>query len=223
MLSRTDPFRSFLPPRRTPRTAIRALPTHGTAWPGLRYLLAALLAGLLALGLQGQVAINTTGAPPTDNAMLDISHTSRGLLVPRMTRAQRMALPGPVPGLLVYQTDSVTTDPRGFYYYDMLTAIGGWKHLAWGPGQWQLGGNAGTTNADFLGSINNEPLVFRTHGQERGRLSADGELQLYYSAAPAGPTGLVHVQGAVKLNGGSNVNPVPEGTMRYTAGPGTRG
>src|SRR5690606_11223686 len=150
------------------RTVARALPA---ARPGLRYLLAALLAGALALGLQGQVAINTTGAAPGGNAMLDISHTSRGLLVPRMTRAQRMVLPGPVPGLLVYQTDSVTTDPRGFYYYDMLTAIGGWKHLAWGPGQWQLGGNAGTTNADFLGSMNNEPLVFRISGNERGRLS----------------------------------------------------
>src|SRR5690606_13838570 len=54
------------------------------------------------------------------------------------------------------------------------------------------------------------------------RLSADGELQLYYNGAPAGPTGLVHVQGGVKLNGGSNA--AEQGTMRYTAGPaGTRG
>lgn len=214
MFPRTAPF----PPARPalpPRTARLALPARAAA---LRLLLAALLAGALALGLSAQVAINTTGAPPQGNAMLDISHASRGLLVPRMTRFQRTSIPAPAPGLLVYQTDSITTDPRGFYYYDMQTAIGGWKHLAWGPAQWQLGGNTGTTTADFIGSLNDAPLVFRIAGYEHGRLAADGSLQLYYSAPPVGPTGLVHVEGAVKLNGGSLG--ATKGTIRYTPGPG---
>ena len=44
-------------------------------------------------------------------AMLDLTATNRGLLIPRMTQAQRLAISLPAQGLLVYQTDGTT----GFY------------------------------------------------------------------------------------------------------------
>jgi len=44
--------------------------------------------------------------------MLDISGTSKGLLIPRMTASQRNAITLPANALLVYQTDNTT----GFYY-----------------------------------------------------------------------------------------------------------
>jgi hypothetical protein len=209
------------PARRTPRAVALALPARPqAAWP--RLLAAALLALAAACSLRAQVAINTTGAPPAGNAMLDLQSTTLGLLIPRMTAAQRTSLstfaPGPpsatLDGLLVYQTDSVGFTPRGFYYYDNSTPTVGWRHIAWGGPNWVLGGNAGTTAANFLGTLNNMPLVFDTHSQERGRVAATGEFQLYYTAAPA-PTELMEVQGGIKLDGGSEaVN--HEGTIRYT-------
>ncbi len=85
-----------------------------------------LFATLLLLGIQSYaqtgVAINTTGADPDTSAMLDVSSTTKGLLIPRMTQEQRTTIALPAKGLLVYQNDSI----EGFYYYDGLA----WTNLA---------------------------------------------------------------------------------------------
>ena len=77
-----------------------------------------LFATLLLLGIQTfaqtGVAINTTGNEPDTSAMLDVSTTEKGLLIPRMTEAQRTAIALPAKGLLVYQNDGT----EGFYYFD---------------------------------------------------------------------------------------------------------
>lgn len=52
----------------------------------------------------GQVGINTT--TPNAKSALDITSTSKGLLPPRMTEAQRNAITSPVPaGLVVWCID----------------------------------------------------------------------------------------------------------------------
>ncbi|CAN5155688.1 hypothetical protein BH09BAC5_BH09BAC5_26400 [soil metagenome] len=43
--------------------------------------------------------------------------------------------------------------------------------------KWSLDGNT-TSNGDFLGTINNEPLIFRTNNTEVMRLKPDGNLRL---------------------------------------------
>lgn len=53
------------------------------------------------------VAINTDGQQPDPSAMLDVKSTNKGLLIPRMTSAQRNAIVSPAKGLLVYQTDTL--------------------------------------------------------------------------------------------------------------------
>jgi hypothetical protein len=55
-----------------------------------------------------QVSINTTGASSDTSAMLDISSTSRGLLIPRMSSTQMNAIYLPATGLTIYNTDSNT-------------------------------------------------------------------------------------------------------------------
>ena len=75
----------------------------------------ALMTGVLAgnqLTAQG-VAVNATGAAADTSAMLDVSSTTKGILVPRMTASQRLAIPLPATGLLVYQTDG----SAGYYSY----------------------------------------------------------------------------------------------------------
>jgi hypothetical protein len=58
--------------------------------------------------LHAQVAINTDASLPDGSAMLDIKSTARGLLMPRMTSAQRTAIVSPADGLMVYDTNTKT-------------------------------------------------------------------------------------------------------------------
>lgn len=217
-----------LPFRKRPAAIAVAAPPARAPWRALPWLFAALLGLAAATGLRAQVAINSTGAAPNTgggHSILDISSLTKGLLIPRMTEQQRVNLStaGPnsaaaLDGLLVYQTDSVGIAGRGFYYYDFSTPVVGWKHIGWGGETWKLGGNAGTTAANFLGTLNNQPLVFRINNFERGRLSASGELQLYYNTPAPAPNELVEVQGAIRLTGGNAAatGPLSEGTIRYT-------
>lgn len=54
------------------------------------------------------VSINTTANPPNTNSMLDISSNSKGLLIPRLSTAQRtgMGLAAADEGMTVYDTDT---------------------------------------------------------------------------------------------------------------------
>ena len=54
---------------------------------------------------------------PDSSAALEIKDSARGLLLPRMTMAQRLAISKPATGLLVYQTDNTI----GLWYYDGST------------------------------------------------------------------------------------------------------
>src|SRR5688500_9331210 len=52
----------------------------------------------------GQVSINTTAAPPAASSMLDISSTTSGILIPRMTTSERDAIGTPATGLMIFNT-----------------------------------------------------------------------------------------------------------------------
>lgn len=78
-----------------------------------------------------QVAIGT--ATPHASAQLDITSTVRGLLMPRMTAAQRTAIATPAEGLLVFQTDA----PEGAYLY----ISGSWTQISTGLGSGSQAGN----------------------------------------------------------------------------------
>jgi hypothetical protein len=84
----------------------------------------------------GQMAIN--GETPASTAALDITSTSRGLLIPRMTTSQRNAISSPATGLMVWNTDDTTlnqytgntwrgmvsTNPNGVINYTAPTQTG---------------------------------------------------------------------------------------------------
>lgn len=120
------------------------------------------------------VGINSTGAAPNASAMLDIVSTSGGLLVPRMTAAQKTAITTPATGLLIYQTDA-GTQGIGFYFYNGTA----WVPFSTNNGGWGLQGNAGTASAtNFLGTTDAVDFVTKTNGTERMRIFSTGDISI---------------------------------------------
>ena len=72
-----------------------------------------ILFGSMSIFAQG-VAINTDGSAANNSAILDASSISKGVLIPRMSLADRNSIASPATGLLIYQTDNTP----GFYFYD---------------------------------------------------------------------------------------------------------
>lgn len=50
---------------------------------------------------------------PNPSAALDISDSTKGILIPRMTKSKRSAIQNPAEGLMIYQID----DTSGFWFY----------------------------------------------------------------------------------------------------------
>jgi hypothetical protein len=74
-----------------------------------------------------QIGINATNTPPSSSAMLDVSSTTKGVLLPRMTTAQRNALPLTL-GLTVFDTNT-----NSYWYYTgtawtQINTDGGWSN-----------------------------------------------------------------------------------------------
>jgi len=73
--------------------------------------------------LFAQTGIGTTS--PNASAKLEIAATDKGLLIPRMTIAQRGSISLPANGLLIYQTDGVV----GFYVNTGTAASPVWTRI----------------------------------------------------------------------------------------------
>lgn len=89
------------------------------------------------VNLHAQVAVNTDGSLPDNSAILDIKSTSKGLLAPRMTFAQRNAIVNPAAGLTIFQTDGV----KGYYFNNGTPASPVWSLVGANAGQWLNNGS----------------------------------------------------------------------------------
>jgi trimeric autotransporter adhesin len=66
-----------------------------------------------SLSAIAQVSINNDNAAPHASAMLDVKSTNKGMLVPRMTTAQRNNIAAPATGLFVFDSDL-----NRFYFFN---------------------------------------------------------------------------------------------------------
>ncbi len=103
------------------------------------------------------VGIGTTA--PDASAILDLVSNSKGLLIPRMSEAQRVAIFQPKQGLLVYQNDGTP----GFYYNrSTIPAIPNWSMITEGENLWSRtlanNNNISNDNAGNLGIGTTNPL-----------------------------------------------------------------
>gem|GEM_PF-1141136 len=73
-----------------------------------RMLMCGLVLTTCHIGLAQNVGINNDGSVPDPSAILDLKSTTSGLLIPRMDSVNRVAIPNPANGLMVYDTGTNT-------------------------------------------------------------------------------------------------------------------
>ena len=97
--------------------------TNSLEVSGTTTILVSTAASTLQLNSASQVQIGSTNADikvnptATGSAVAEITSTTKGFLIPRMTRTQRNAITGPGAGLLIYQTDG----DQGLKYFTGTT------------------------------------------------------------------------------------------------------
>lgn len=89
-------------------------------------LFVAFMAHAVFIHAQTNISINATGVVAHPSAILDVSSTNSGLLLPRMTHDQKMAIVNPANGLMIYQIGG----GDGIWYYDTSSNGGEWVALS---------------------------------------------------------------------------------------------
>lgn len=147
---------------------------------------------------QQNVSISDISTTPHASSVLDVSSSTKGLLIPRVAlTAINVSTPigsTPLTSLLVYNTATAGTAPNnvtpGYYYWDGTK----WCRFDTGNnvGDWELLGNAGTNASDnFLGTTDNVDLVFRTNNTEKVRVLSGGNVGI----GEINPQRLLHMKG----------------------------
>ncbi len=127
---------------------------------------------LFVLLMQAQNNVGIGVASPDPSSLLELNATDKGLLIPRLTTAQRTAIANPAEALLVYDTDF-----KCFYYY----SSGTWISLC------SLSGVTGATGQQGLAGAT-------------GPIGAVGPTGVAGATGPQGVTG-IGVTGATGLQG----------------------
>src|SRR6185436_5487117 len=129
-----------------------------------------LLTVLFMAKIQAQQNVGIGTASPDASALLHINSATKGILIPKMTTAQKNALVSPAFGLMIFQTDSVT----GLYYNSGTSGSPVWDRMVTSKSTWQLGGNAGTIpGTHFVGTTDVSDLRFRINNVHAGLIDAD--------------------------------------------------
>ncbi|MGR3810671.1 hypothetical protein [Jiulongibacter sp. NS-SX5] len=129
------------------------------------------------------VGIGTT--EPDNSAILDLSSSDKGLLLPRMSLENRTKIEKPAKGLIVYQTDFMS----GLYIYNgqQWSSLGNTEaKLTADNSVWGTSGNTGLdASTAFIGTIDNTPLVFKVNDVNSGKIDPQrGNLFFGFKAAP---------------------------------------
>jgi len=129
-----------------------------------KYVLSAIVIAFLTVYAEtfAQVGIGTTN--PDASSMLDIQSTTKGVLIPRMTTAQRTAISA-VTGLLVF--DATT---QSFWFYN-----GAWVELATGG---ILIDTDGDTRIEVEKTADEDKIRFTTLGTEKMTIDKDGNTRI---------------------------------------------
>ncbi len=103
-----------------------------------------------------RIAINSDGSTPDSSAMLDIKSSHGGLLIPRLTTAERTNINNPAPGLVVYDKET-----KSFWFYtgsDWMEVLSGFVSA--------LSDNDADTRIEVEQTTDEDKIRFTTGGTE---------------------------------------------------------
>ena len=143
---------------------------------------------------QGNVGIGTN--TPDPSSILEMNSNNQGVLVPRLTTVQRLAVSNPANGLLVYDTDISC-----FFFYSAV--LPGWENLC-------SAGPSGINCWDLNGNATNDP------GED---VNGDGLFNSQDCQGPPGPVGLTGPAGTQGVPGPTG----PQGPIGLTGPAGADG
>ena len=147
-------------------------------------------------------------ATPDNSAILELYSTTQGMLAPRVTNTQMLAIASPATADLVYNTTY-----SNFYYYNGSI----WTPLL-GSG-WSTTGDANTSpSTNFLGTIDSVDLVGRTNNHERWRVFAGGGVGITNTLNQAGSLILYEPSGSGNLYTAFQAG-FQDSTIHYTLPP----
>ena len=148
------------------------------------FLVAVVISLITDKAVQAQgVGIGT--ANPDKSALLDLSSSDKGLLLPRMSLKNRSNIDKPAKGLMVYQTDYLS----GIYVYNGTewTALGNSeaKLTTADNSVWGTSGNTGLDRStNFLGTTDITPLIFKVNNHFSGKIDPErGNVYLGFKTA----------------------------------------
>jgi len=152
------------------------------------------LFAVMVVSAQNNVGIGTT--TPNPSSILEVQSTTQGVLVPRMTAVQRLAIPvnATTEGLLVYDLDTLC-----FFYYK----AGVWTSLCNSGGAGPTGptGAAGTAGTNGNNGISCWDLNANGVNDPAEDINTDGNWDGLDCQGAAGVAGATGATGAVGTNG----------------------
>jgi len=189
-------------------------------------ILPALLCFIINGSIAQSVAINTDGTVADASAALDIKSTAKGMLVPRMSSAQRSAIAAPAAGLLVFDITTQSFWFRNSNGWIELTDQSNekWQYAPNGvdvyrPDFTRVGINRNTPNypLDINGSSSDNGIAARFNNPT----SAAGERTsiLLHTGVQNGNQGAAAISSIASVSGGQHLSftTVPSGANTASA------
>ncbi|MEK7255947.1 MAG: hypothetical protein AAB316_14445, partial [Bacteroidota bacterium] len=146
--------------------------------------------------IEQSLSVNGTGGAADASALLDVSATDKGVLVPRMTTAQRNAIASPATGLLVFDINT-----NGFWFFNGAA----WQSIGSGmTGNLSLIADADAdTKIQVEESLNENVIRFDLAGVEAMRLMKNGTGQARLELAPFAANTFIGLQAGNASTSGS--------------------
>ncbi len=139
--------------------------------------------------VHSQVGIGTTD--PDDSAMLDVTSTASGVLLPRLTTVQRDAIANPATGLLIFNTNT-----NSYQYNFGAPAVPNWRSFeteAYQAGSLVTGANSPTGwsyyNVTFATAFTATPTVIISFREGTGTNNSGSSSITQFKVANTSTTG----------------------------------
>ena len=157
---------------------------------GLKALMMSFFLLLIGTATMAQLKIGNNPTTISKSSILELESLRQGLLLPRLPDTVAINALNPPDGMIVFLIPDKSL---------RLRSNGSWKKIAdmaAASANWSLAGNAGTNPAaDFIGTVDGQPLVMRTDNAERMRIDENGNIGIGTTT----PTAKLNVDGTVKL------------------------